>query len=172
MPWIFGYGSLIWRPDFPFVERHIAFVDHYARRFWQGSYDHRGTPEAPGRVVTLVPDPGTRCWGVVYRLPTDDSAQILAALDHRERGGYVRLELSVQTHPEAPPQPAITYVAAPDNAHYLGPADLRAMVQQISQARGESGNNRDYVLALAQHLRELGLEDEHVFNLAAALQEA
>ena len=67
--WLFGYGSLIWRPASPFVERRPASARGYARRFWQGSTDHRGVPEAPGRVVTLLPSAGDRCEGVAYRVP-------------------------------------------------------------------------------------------------------
>ena len=67
--WLFGYGSLIWKPDVPFDMRTPARLDHWARRFWQGSHDHRGTPEAPGRVVTLVEAPGECCDGVVFRVP-------------------------------------------------------------------------------------------------------
>ena len=67
--WLFGYGSLIYKADFPFINRQPAFITGWARRFWQGSHDHRGTPEQPGRVVTLIECAGHRCDGMAYQIP-------------------------------------------------------------------------------------------------------
>ena len=78
--WIFGYGSLIWRPDFAYVARRPACLRGWMRRFWQASPDHRGVPAAPGRVVTLRRRPGGACWGMAYRLEGDAGERVLAQL--------------------------------------------------------------------------------------------
>lgn len=163
--WLFGYGSLIYKVDFPYLMRRRAQLHGWTRRFWQGSHDHRGTPEAPGRVVTLVPERGAVCIGMAYRVTRD----VFAHLDHREKNGYVRetveLALDDGTRIEA-----VVYVANPGNEAYLGPADEAAIARHIAAARGPSGENRDYLLHLAAALRELGSDDAHVFRIEQALQ--
>jgi cation transport regulator ChaC len=59
--WVFGYGSLVWNPGFAHDARLVGFVRDYRRVFYQGSTDHRGTPEFPGRTVTLEHQPGATC---------------------------------------------------------------------------------------------------------------
>ncbi len=163
--WIFGYGSLVWRPAFPYAERHGGAVTGWVRRFWQGSTDHRGVPGAPGRVVTLAPSPGARCWGVAYRVAASDSGDVLAALDHREKGGYARHEVRVHFAAAAREVDALVYVATRDNPNYLGPAPSGQIAEQIVASRGPSGSNIEYVLRLAAALRELGADDDHVYEL-------
>jgi len=168
--WIFAYGSLIWRPDFEFGERRPACVEGWSRRFWQGSVDHRGVPTAPGRVVTLAAEPGVRCWGVAYRVAEASRQLVLDNLDHRERGGFDRVDVEVWLDaPDADPVPAITYVAPPTNPNYLGPAPIAAIAEQVRRSHGPSGSNLEYALRLAESLEALGLDDEHVFELAAKL---
>lgn len=182
--WIFGYGSLVWRPAFPHRQRSPAYIEGFARRFWQGSTDHRGLPGNPGRVVTLLPDavmPGhesdfapTRCWGTVYEVPVDDPDGVLAHLDHRERGGYERLELEVSLGTQERDGVrrrvrGLVYVAHPENENYLGPAPIDAIAAQIAGAEGPSGQNPEYVFELAKSLRGMGAHDDHVFSLEAAL---
>jgi glutathione-specific gamma-glutamylcyclotransferase len=162
---IFGYGSLLWRTEFPFVERHPGFVRGFARRFWQGSVDHRGVPGAPGRVVTLIEEPGAVCWGVAYRVEPTVLDEVLDGLDRRERGGYRRLETAFFGSGKAEPSLALTYVATPDNPNYLGPAPLEAIAAQVRAASGPSGSNLEYLVRLAGALEELGAADEHVRGL-------
>jgi cation transport regulator ChaC len=168
--WVFGYGSLIWRPGFAFDERHPAFVDGYARRLHQGSPDHRGTPEHLGRVATLERAPGERCFGAAYRIAEGAASAVLPALDVREQGGYERLELTA-TLATTPPREvsAVTWIASRDNPYHLGPAPLVEMVSQIRTAVGPSGSNLEYVLELHRALGALGHEDPHVTALVEAM---
>lgn len=84
--WLFGYGSLIYKADFPYLQRKPALIHGWQRRFWQVSHDHRGTPESPGRVATLIEAPGQHCIGMAYQVTPD----VFAHLDHREKNGYLR----------------------------------------------------------------------------------
>jgi cation transport regulator ChaC len=167
--WIFGYGSLVWRPAFGYAAREAGYIEGWTRRFWQGSPDHRGVPEAPGRVVTLVPEDGARCWGVAYRIANDEVEAVLAKLDHREQGGYARHPTWV--HSERGAREALVYVATPDNPNYLGEASLSEIAAQVRRSRGGSGANTEYVLELAEALRVLGAVDPHVFDLERELRD-
>lgn len=163
--WIFGYGSLVWRPAMPFAERRPGTIRGWARRFWQLSPDHRGVPEAPGRVVTLIEDAGAVCWGVAYRIADGDIDAVLDALDAREQAGYERHteRCALASGGEVD---ALVYVARRDNANYTGERPLHEIAAVARASVGPSGANREYVLQLADALRELGADDPHVFALA------
>jgi len=160
----------MWRPGFAFAERCVGVASGWSRCFWQGSTDHRGVPEAPGRVVTLEARPTERCWGLSYRVLAAEAAAVLERLDYRERGGFDRVDLDITLRRDRDPTiRAISYVAGPGNPNYLGPAPLPEIAAQVRRSHGPSGPNVEYALRLADALRALDLEDEHVFELAELL---
>jgi cation transport protein ChaC len=163
--WVFGYGSLIWRQDFPYIEARRGYIDGWARRFWQGSHDHRGVQSDPGRVVTLVDAPGERCHGRAFLIEPD----VFEHLDDREINGYERNPIEI--HFADGPAAGVVYRAAVNNFAYLGAAPLDEMVTQIKRCAGRSGRNVDYVLELARSLRSLEVTDPHVFELEALVRE-
>lgn len=167
--WLFGYGSLIWRPDFDYLERQPAQLRGWSRRFWQGSHDHRGVPARPGRVVTLIEEPTALCDGIAYLVDADTVAETFAALDHREKNGYERHDLPLKFHHDGSTRSGLVYVARHDNPAFLGAAPLQEMAEQIAASEGPSGLNSDYLFELADALRELGFEDPHVFELEAVV---
>lgn len=165
--WLFGYGSLIHKSDFAFIERRPAHVDGWARRFWQGSHDHRGTPQAPCQVLTLVPVAGARCAGMAYLI----TPAVFDHLDHREKNGYLRHVVPIVFEGGGRVD-GLVYIADEHNAAWLGPASDAQIAAHIAHAHGPSGTNRDYLLRLAGALRALGEHDEHVFAIEARLLEA
>lgn len=153
--------------DFPYEKRFPGYVKGFVRRFWQGSIDHRGTPDSPGRVVTLVPyeewerrhkdkDPhGPKdlahaiCWGVAYKIAADKVDEVLAHLDHREKNGYDCVFTDV-FHPSVTengiPRAVVkarVYIATSDNESFLGPTEIEKLALQIATSKGPSGHNAE-----------------------------
>uniref|UniRef100_A0A452H7J6 Gamma-glutamylcyclotransferase n=1 Tax=Gopherus agassizii TaxID=38772 RepID=A0A452H7J6_9SAUR len=173
--WIFGYGSLVWRPDFEFSSRKVGFIRGYSRRFWQGDTFHRGNEKMPGRVVTLQEDYDACTWGVAYEVCGEQIAASLQYLNMREAvlGGYdTKL---VKFHPQdkeaEEPILALVYIATPQNPTYLGPASEEDIAAQIIVSSGRSGHNIEYLLRLADFMRYFcpQVEDEHLFSIEEAL---
>ena len=164
--WLFGYGSLIFKADVPFIERRAASIKGWSRRFWQGSHDHRGTEAAPGRVLTLTAEPGAVCAGMAYLI----TPEVFAHLDHREKNGYLRLAIDI-AFDGGGSEEGLVYIATEDNAAFLGAAPERDIARQIAASAGPSGPNRDYLTALADALRALGKDDPHVFAIERHLAE-
>lgn len=162
--WLFGYGSLIYKADFTYLERRPASIRHWVRRFWQGSHDHRGTLEAPGRVVTLIPQTDAVCVGMAYLIAPD----ALAHLDVREKNGYLRFVTSLSLDDGREPE-GLVYIATEENAAFLGAASERDIAEHIARSTGPSGPNRDYLLQLADALHQMDAEDPHVFAIEREL---
>jgi cation transport regulator ChaC len=158
--WLFGYGSLIYKADFPYLQRRPASIAGWMRRFWQGSHDHRGTPQAPGRVVTLIEEAGAICHGMAYLI----TPEVFAHLDHREKNGYLRLAIPITFEDEGADE-GLVYIATPDNSAFLGAASEQEIAAHIARSAGPSGPNADYLNHLANALRELGRHDQHVFEI-------
>lgn len=168
--WIFAYGSLLFRPGFEYAERRRAFIAGYERRLWQGSPDHRGVPEAPGRVLTLLPRDTAACGGAAYRVSTPSADAILRALDEREQAGFARATLPLLDAPGGRPfAQGITWIAGPENPHYLGELPEPAIAAEVRARRGPSGENADYVRLVAEALRALAIEDPHLEAIVAGL---
>ncbi|CAN7203571.1 gamma-glutamylcyclotransferase [Pseudoduganella sp. LjRoot289] len=174
--WVFGYGSLIYKVDFPYLERRPASIVGWSRRFWQGSHDHRGTPAAPGRVVTIIADAGAVCHGMAYLI----TPSVFEHLDYREKNGYLRVAVEIgfddaDGHADGIADKSaaegVVYVAREDNEAFLGAASEEEIARHIAGAAGPSGPNSDYLTQLAVALRELGKQDDHVFAIEQYLVE-
>uniref|UniRef100_A0A8B9QRN7 Gamma-glutamylcyclotransferase n=1 Tax=Anas platyrhynchos TaxID=8839 RepID=A0A8B9QRN7_ANAPL len=161
--WIFGYGSLVWRPGFEFTSRKVGFIRGYSRRFWQGDTFHRGSEKA------------ACTWGVAYKVCGEQIAASLQYLNMREAvlGGYdTKL---VKFHPQdkdaEEPIQALVYIATPQNPSYLGPASEEDIAAQIMASSGCAGHNIEYLLRLADFMRYFcpQAEDKHLFSIEEAL---
>ncbi|XP_052863754.1 putative glutathione-specific gamma-glutamylcyclotransferase 2 [Anopheles cruzii] len=177
--WVFAFGSLLWKADLvlPYLEKQKGFVKGFQRRFFRNSVLHRGTPENPGRVVTLIysENPESKVYGVGYRIAAKDKQQVLEMLRCRETVGYERYRVEFYNYPSDSqqhndPQPIQLFAKA--QSTFVGKDDtLETIVEQILGAVGESGTNTAYVYRLADTMRQLfpGEQDDHLFDLEKLL---
>jgi glutathione-specific gamma-glutamylcyclotransferase len=169
--WVFGYGSLMWRPGFAFVERVTARLVGLHRALCVYSFVHRGTPERPGLVLGL--DRGGMCRGVAYRVAAAQRAQTIDYLRSREQVTTVYLEAMRQIELEDEARRrlrALCYIVDRSHAQYAGRLTLAESLHHIRQGHGKSGPNRDYVLETVRALEALGYRESDLHLLAERLQ--
>ena len=161
--WVFGYGSLIWNPEFPVAESRVARVQGWRRAFCMRSIHHRGSEAEPGLVLALDASPTHICDGVVFRVAPGAEAETLALLRERELISSAYLETQLKaTWPDGGGCMALTYVTDPDHWQYCGGIDLEEQARIIARAKGGRGPNREYLWSTAAHLAELGIEDSEL----------
>ena len=166
--WVFGYGSLIWNPGFPFISSQQGLLGGAHRALSIYSFHHRGTPEQPGLVFGLAR--GGSCRGMVFEVAETDWAEVRAYLQEREQVTMVYRDVfrAVRLADGRVVQ-ALAFVVDERHPQYAGRLPLERQLEMVRRSAGLSGRNRDYVLNTAQHLAELGIKDRQVMALAAML---
>ncbi|WP_417771501.1 gamma-glutamylcyclotransferase [Stappia sp.] len=158
--WVFGYGSLIWRPGFRFQEAVPGLLHGVHRSLCIYSWVHRGTQERPGLVLGL--DRGGACRGMAFRVAAGDREEVVAYLREREQATmvYVEAERRVRLDGRGGETiDALTYLVDRRHPQYAGVLSLERQVEIVRDAAGQSGPNPEYVLNTLDHLRQLGIRD-------------
>ena len=165
--WVFGYGSLIWRPDFSFISAQGAYLCGYHRSLCVYSHKYRGTPESPGLVFGLVP--GGCCEGRAFEVAAEEWPTVLQILRDREGDVYNEVTQQVKLADGRQVQ-ALAFVADPTHKQYAGRLDLSRQMDLVWDAHGETGSNRDYILNTLEHLSDLGIKDNYLICLGERLR--
>jgi len=177
---VFGYGSLIWKVDFPYERRFPCHIHGpFARRFWQKSADHRGTLEFRGRVATLIrrrrgelaeSEGHSGILGVAYVIPQGDVEKVLAQLDFRERHGYTR-DIATVVDTDGTSYQSHVYYNAGEGGACVWEEPVETTAAVVARASGPSGSNLEYVRMLAHALRDLSIDgsrDEYLEELLSS----
>lgn len=156
--WVFGYGSLMWNPGFPHLERRHATLEGLHRALCIYSWVHRGTQDKPGLVLGL--DRGGSCEGVAFRVAAADSGSVLSYLRAREQvtGVYLESEETIRFADGTGSQ-AVTYIVDRAHEQYAGALSREEMLARVTRSAGKSGENWEYVVNTADHLDEAGIHD-------------
>src|SRR5262245_2628576 len=169
--WVFGYGSLMWRPGFDFLERVEARLIGAHRSLCVYSFVHRGTPERPGLVLGL--DRGGTCLGIAFRVAAAQRAPTIAYLRAREQVTTVYRECMRRVWLKSDPERQVTalcYMVDRSHPQYAGRLSLEQQLHHVRQGHGHSGANRDYVIATVAALESLGLRETGLHLLAERLK--
>jgi glutathione-specific gamma-glutamylcyclotransferase len=170
--WVFGYGSLMWRPGFEFIEQAPARLIGEHRALCVYSFVHRGTPEKPGLVLGL--DRGGACRGIAFRVAEKHRAATVAYLRAREQVTSVYREAMRSVWLENEPRQrvsALAYVVDRGHVQYAGRLSLADQLRHVLQGHGQSGANREYVLSTVRAIEAEGFRDSQLHRLAMMLRD-
>lgn len=163
--WVFGYASLIWRPEFDAQERHHAIVHGWHRALAMHSRVNRGTPECPGLVFALVT--GGSCRGVVYRIAREHASQALDRLWLREQPNAVYDAKWLNARTAAGTVPALAFTLSRRSPNYTGEISDAHLIEILRTACGRYGRTLDYVVETAMSLHACGIRDREIERLVA-----
>ncbi len=169
--WVFGYGSLMWRPGFDFLERRPARLIGAHRALCVYSFVHRGTPEKPGLVLGL--DRGGNCRGIAYRVAAGRRDATVQYLREREQVTMVYRETWRAVWLDDDPRQRVTalcYMVDRGHEQYAGRLSLDRQLHYVRQGHGRSGVNRDYVLDTVREIEAQGYRDRPLHLLAERLK--
>ena len=164
--WVFAYGSLMWNPGFATPETRPARLHGWHRAFCIYSEHYRGTPQQPGLILGLLP--GGSCRGLAHRLPMNDYNAVRRYLIHREidNDGVYEETIRPIRLADGRTVPALVYLADRRHRQFAGRLPLARAVRLVRGGRGVTGTNLVYVQNTVAHLRELGLRDHSLEELA------
>ncbi|MET4806984.1 cation transport protein ChaC [Limibacillus sp. MBR-115] len=162
--WVFGYGSLMWDPGFPHLEVRATRLHGFRRCFCVYSYNYRGTPERPGLVLGL--DRGGSCWGLAYRVPRAEGAEVMAYLYEREMmtGVYIPRWLALKDD-RGRSVTALGFVVDRHHKQYAGALSDSETAALICQGAGKRGACQEYLRNTVRHLEALGMHDRSLHRL-------
>lgn len=166
--WVFGYGSLMWRPGFDYAACQPALLRGYHRSFCIFCHHYRGTPETPGLVLGL--DRGGACRGLVYRVAAAQAAEVTAYLHARELISDVYEPRTVPVRTDDGVRRAYTFVARRDHPQYAPDLGIERSADIIMRAAGNAGLNRDYLIHTVRHLERQGFHDRRLHALLKRIE--
>jgi len=161
--WVFGYGSLMWRPGFSYLESHPALLRGYHRSFCIYSNYYRGTREIPGLVLGLAR--GGSCRGVAFRVAQSDEPPVTNYLNERELVNYAYTPRTVSISLCEGTVRAYTFVADTSHNQYAGDLGIERSAEIIMNAQGVAGLNRDYLINTVRQLEKEGFSDKRLHVL-------
>lgn len=166
--WIFGYGSLMWNPDFEVVKKIPCEVLGYRRRLCLKSIVYRGTPDYHGLVFGL--DIGSSCQGMCFLISPDKIDTELQKVWEREMFAETYIPTWVKVKSKKTTISAITFVINTKHEHYMPNLELEDVVERVARARGKCGSCHDYVRNTVKHLHQFGLRDESLEKLLSMME--